>query len=163
MPPPPIDPETRLWTARFLCDRIAAEKAYCDRTGSPFSLVLVQVPDEPFALLPYRRQVTLLRELGHQFVAGGVIDHLVHVPDQTQHWFAVVLPDIDRAGAQVLERRLRIGIGGYLRSRGLPLSELESASLTSPDDDPALGAIWDALAARGDPAGAGSSSGVLAY
>ncbi|HET6834572.1 MAG TPA: hypothetical protein VFH30_11935 [Acidimicrobiales bacterium] len=162
-PTPPIDPETRLWTARFLCDRIAAEKAYCERTGSPFSLVLVQVPDEPFALLPYRRQVTLLRELGHQFVAGGVIDHLVHVPDQTQHWFAVVLPDIDRAGAQVLERRLRMGIGGYLRSRGLPLPELESASLTSPDDDRALGAIWDALAVRGDPAGAGSSSGVLAY
>jgi hypothetical protein len=162
-PAPPIDPETRLWTARFLCDRIAGEKAACERSGSPFSLVLVQVPDEPFALLPYRRQVTLLRELGHQFVAGGVIDHLVHVPDQTQHWFAVVLPDIDRAGAQVLERRLRIGIGGYLRSRGLPLSELESASLTSPDDDAALGAIWDALAARGDPAGAGSSPGVLAY
>ncbi len=162
-PAPTIDPETRLWTARFLCDRIAAEKAACERSGSPFSLVLVQVPDEPFALLPYRRQVTLLRELGHQFVAGGVIEHLVHVPDQTQHWFAVVLPDIDRAGAQVLERRLRIGIGGYLRSRGLPLSDLESASLTSPDDDAALGAIWDALAARGDPAGAGSSPGVLAY
>ncbi|MGH9230985.1 MAG: hypothetical protein ACRD07_20030 [Acidimicrobiales bacterium] len=162
-PGPPIDPETRLWTARFLCDRIAAEKAYCERSGRPFSLVLVQVPDEPFALLPYRRQVTLLRELGHQFVAGGVIDHLVHVPDQTQHWFAVVLPDIDRAGAQVLERRLHIGIGGYLRSRGLPLPELESASLTSPDDDPALGAIWDALAGSGDPAGAGSSPGVLAY
>ena len=162
-PAPPIDPETRLWTARFLCDRIAAEKAACERTGSPFSLVLVQVPDEPFALLPYRRQVTLLRELGHQFVAGGVIDHLVHVPDQTQHWFAVVLPDIDRDGAQLLERRLRIGIGGYLRSRGLPLSELESASLTSPDDDAALGAIWDALVVRGDPAGAGFSTGVLAY
>jgi hypothetical protein len=162
-PAPPIDPETRLWTARFLCDRIAAEKAYCERTGSPFSLVLVQVPDEPFALLPYRRQVTLLRELGHQFVAGGVLDHLVHVPDRTQHWFAVVLPDIDRSGAQMLERRLRLGIGGYLRSRGLPLAELESASLTSPDDDPALGAIWDALAARGDPEGAGSSPGVLTY
>jgi hypothetical protein len=162
-PAPPIDPETRLWTARFLCDRIASEKAHCQRTGSPFSLVLVQVPDEPFALLPYRRQVTLLRELGHQFVAGGVVDHLVHVPDQTQHWFAVVLPDVDRASAQMLERRLRIGIGGYLRSRGLPLPELESASLTTPDDDPALGVIWDALAGRGDPAGAGSSSGVLAY
>jgi hypothetical protein len=162
-PAPATDPETRLWTARFLCDRIAAEKAHCERTGVPFSLVLVQVPDEPFALLPYRRQVTLLRELGHQFVAGGVIDHLVHVPDQTQHWFAVVLPELDRNGAQVLERRLRIGIGGYLRSRGLPLPELESASLTSPDDDPALGAIWDALAVRGNPAGAGSSPGVLAY
>jgi hypothetical protein len=163
VPAPPIDPETRLWTARFLCDSIAAEKEACEHSGSPFSLVLVQVPDEPFALLPYRRQVTLLRELGHQFVAGGVIDHLVHVPDQTRHWFAVLLPDIDRAGAQVLERRLRIGIGGYLRSRGLPLSELESASLTSPDDDAALGAVWDALAARGDPAGAGSTPGVLAY
>jgi hypothetical protein len=161
-PAPPVDPETRLWTARFLCDRIAAEKAHCERTGSPFSLVLVQVPDEPFALLPYRRQVTLLRELGHQFVAGGVLDHLVHVPDQTQHWFAVVLPDVDRSDAQVLERRLRTGIGGYLRSRGLPLAELESASLTSPDDDPALGAIWDALAARGDPGSAGDDR-ALAY
>jgi hypothetical protein len=162
-PPPPIDGETRLWTARFLCDRIAAEQAHCQRTGSPFSLVLVQVPDEPFAALPYRRQVTLLRELGHQLVAGGVIDHLVHVPDREQHWFAVVLPDLDRAGAQVLERRLRTGIGGYLRSRGLPLPALESASLTSPDDDAALGEIWEALASRGDPGGATSPSGAMAY
>src|SRR5919106_774335 len=162
-PPPPIDGETRLWTARFLCDRIAAEQAHCQRTGSPFSLVLVQVPDEPFAALPYRRQVTLLRELGHQLVAGGVVDHLVHVPDREQHWFAVVLPDLDRAGAQVLERRLRTGIGGYLRSRGLPLPALESASLTSPDDDAALGEIWEALASRGDPGGATSPSGAMAY
>jgi hypothetical protein len=162
-PPPPIDGETRLWTARFLCDRIAAEKAHCERSGSPFSLVLVQVPDQPFAMLPYRRQVTLLRELGHQFVAGGVIDHLVHVPDRSQHWFAVVLPDIDRAGAQVLERRLRTGIGGYLRSRGLPLPALESASLTAPDDDPALGAIWDALAGHGDPSTVGDGGPAMAY
>jgi hypothetical protein len=159
-PPPPIDAETRLWTAQFLCDRIAAEKAHCDRTASPFSLVLVQVPDEPFALLPYRRQVTLLRELGHQFVAGGVVDHLVHVPDRHQHWFAVVLPDVDRTSAQVLERRLRTGIGGYLRSRGLPLPELESASLTAPDDDPALGAIWDALLGHGDPAATADANAV---
>jgi hypothetical protein len=149
--PSPVDPETRLWTARYLCDRIAAEKAWCEQTGNPFSLVLVQVPDEPFAMLPYRRQVTLLRELGHQFVAGGVIDHLVHVPDQAQHWFAVVLPGIDRASAQVLERRLRTGIGGYLRSRGVPLPHLQSASLTAPDDDPALGEIWDALSGGAAP------------
>jgi hypothetical protein len=149
--PEPVDAETRLWTARFLCDRIAAAKAECERSGRPFSLVLVQVPDEPFAVLPYRRQITLLRELGHQFVAGGVIDHLVHVPDQTQHWFAVVLSDIDHTSAQVLERRLRIGIGGYLRSRGLPLGELESASLTAPDDDPAMGSIWEALISRAGP------------
>jgi hypothetical protein len=149
---PPVDPETRLWTARYLCDRIATDKAECDRTGRGFSLVLVQVPDEPLALLPYRRQVTLLRELGHQFVAGGVVDHLVHVPDQAQHWFAVVLTDADRTTAHVVERRLRAGIGGYLRSRGVPLVDLESASLTAPDDDPAMGAIWQALVERGDPA-----------
>ncbi len=149
---PPVDPETRLSTARYLCDRIAADKAECDRTGRGFSLVLVQVPDEPLALLPYRRQVTLLRELGHQFVAGGVVDHLVHVPDQAQHWFAVVVADAGPTTAQVLERRLRAGIGGYLRSRGVPLVDLESASLTAPDDDPAMGAIWQALVERGDPA-----------
>ena len=108
-------------------------------------MVLVQVPDGPLAQLPYRRQVTLLRELGYQFVAGGVVDHLVHVPDQAQHWFAVILPDTDRSGAQVLERRLRLGIGGYLSSRGLRLRDLESASLTAPDDDPAMGQIWEAL------------------
>jgi hypothetical protein len=149
---PAVDPETHLWTARYLCDRIAADKAECDRTGRGFSLVLVQVPDEPLALLPYRRQVTLLRELGHQFVAGGVADHLVHVPDQAQHWFAVVVADASPNTAHVLERRLRAGIGGYLRSRGVPLDDLQSASLTSPADDPAMGAIWQALVERGDPA-----------
>ncbi len=142
---PAVDPETGLWTARFLRDRLSAERARSRRTGQQFSLVLVQVPDGPLAQLPYRRQVALLRELGYQFVAGGIVDHLVHVPDQTQHWFAVVLPDTDRAGAQVLERRLRLGIGGYLSSRGLPLRDLESASLTAPDDDPAMAQIWDAL------------------
>jgi hypothetical protein len=113
--------------------------------------VLVQVPDGPLAALSYRRQVTLLRELGHQFVAGGLVDHLVHVPDQVQHWFAVILPDTERTSAKAFERRLRNGIGGYLRSRGLLLGDLESACLTSPDDDSALGVIWDTLIARGDP------------
>ncbi len=146
LPPlPAVDPETGLWTAQFLRDRLAAEQARSRRTGHSFSMVLVQVPDGPLAQLPYRRQVTLLRELGYQFVAGGVVDHLVHVPDQNQHWFAVILPDTDRSGAHVLERRLRLGIGGYLSSRGLRLRNLESASLTAPDDDPAMGAIWDAL------------------
>jgi hypothetical protein len=142
---PAVDHETGLWTAKFLRDRLSAERARSRRSGRPFSLVLVQVPDGPLAQLPYRRQVTLLRELGYQFVAGGVVDHLVHVPDDAQHWFAVILPDTDRSGAQVLERRLRLGIGGYLSSRGLRLRDLESASLTAPDDDPAMGQIWEAL------------------
>jgi hypothetical protein len=153
-PLPAVDPETGLWTAKFLRDRLSAERARSRRSHRAFSLVLVQVPDGPLAALPYRRQLTLLRELGYQFVAGGVVDHLVHVPDQSQHWFAVILPDTDRSGAQVLERRLRLGIRGYLSSRGLRLAELDSASLTAPDDDPAMGAIWDALIGpddAGDP------------
>ena len=144
-PLPAVDPETGLWTAKFLRDRLSSERARSRRSRRPFSLVLVQVPDAPLAALPYRRQLTLLRELGYQFVAGGVVDHLVHVPDREQHWFAVILPDTDRSGAQVLERRLRLGIGGYLSSRGLRLADLQSASLTTPDDDPAMGEIWDAL------------------
>ncbi|HEX8803050.1 MAG TPA: hypothetical protein VF743_02620, partial [Acidimicrobiales bacterium] len=150
---PAVDPETRLWSARYLCDRLAAEKERIAYDGGSFSLVLVQVPDGPLAALSYRRQVTLLRELGHQFVQGGVVDHLVHVPDRVQHWFAAILPDSGRAGAQAFEQRLRDGIGGYLRSRGLLLGELQSACLTAPDDDPAMAAIWEALIARGDPTG----------
>lgn len=155
---PAVDPETGLWTAKFLRDRLSSERARNRRTGRSFSLVLVQVPDGPLAQLPYRRQLTLLRELGYQFVAGGVVDHLVHVPDQAQHWFAVILPDTDRSGAQVLERRLRLGIGGYLSSRGLRLRDLESASLTAPDDDPAMGAIWEALIGPDEP-GSSMSNG----
>lgn len=142
---PSIDAETRLWTARFLRDALITEQRRAVDHWHPFALVLVRVPDEPLAKLSYRRQVTLLRELGHQFVAGGVVEHLVHVPDGDQHWFAVVLPETDRSGAHVFEARLRIGIGGYLRNRGLSLGELRSASLSSPEDDESLGAIWDAL------------------
>jgi hypothetical protein len=65
-----------------------------------------------------------------------------------------VLPESDKGAAEAFERRLRDGIGGYLRSRGLLLGELDSASLTSPDDDEAMGAIWEALIDRGDPSSA---------
>ncbi|MFP3900448.1 MAG: hypothetical protein ACLFXM_06310 [Acidimicrobiia bacterium] len=146
-----IDPETRLWSAQYLCDRLAAEQTRASYDRAPYSLVMVQVPDAPLAALPHRRQVTLLRELGHQFVAGGLVDHLVHVPDGSQHWFAVVLPEVDRAGAQAVEQRLRTGIRGYLRSRGLRLDDVQSASLTAPDDDPAMDAIWESLVGHGDP------------
>jgi TPR repeat protein len=142
---PAVNLKTGLWTAKFLRDRLSSEQSRSRRTHRSYSLVLVQVPASPLASLPYQRQLTVLRGLGHQFVAGGVVDHLVHVPDETRHWFAVILPDTDRSGAQVIERRLRLGIGGYLSSRGLRLGELESASLTAPDDDPAMAEVWDAL------------------
>jgi hypothetical protein len=95
--------------------------------------------------LPYRRQVALLRELGHQFVQARVIDHLVHLPDSGHHWFAVVLTHSDRNGATQFERRLRNAISGYLRSRGLPIADIQSLSLTSPDDDEAMAVLWSTL------------------
>jgi hypothetical protein len=140
-----IDPETRLWNARFFRERLASARDAAVRTGSGFSVVMIQVPDHPFQPLPYRRQVALLRELGHQFVSARMIDHLVHLPDDNQHWFAVVLDDSDRAGATAFERRLRSAIGGYLRNRGLHISEIQSLSLTSPDDDEAMAMVWSSL------------------
>jgi hypothetical protein len=147
-----IDPETRLWTARAFRDRLTQAREEALRTGMPFSVVMIQVPDAPFQPLPYRRQVAVLRELGHQFVHAQVVDHLVHLPDGAKHWFAVVLPGTDRAGGHMLERRLRSAIAGYLRSRGLRVGEVLSASLTSPDDDEAMNTVWSSLF--------GSASGV---
>lgn len=153
-PPPPapaapdpsggVDPETRLWNAPFFRDRLNTAIARSQATAAPFSVVMIQVADEPFQPLPYRRQVALLRELGHQFVPRFV-DHLVHLPDGAQHWFAVVLDGTDRAAAQSFERRLRSTLAGYLRSRGLRVGDVQSASLTSPDDDEAMAAIWASL------------------
>jgi hypothetical protein len=140
-----IDPETRLWNARSFRDRLSVARDEARMNRAPFSVVMVQVPDEPFQALPYRRQVALLRELGHQFIQARMIDHLVHLPDGAKHWFAVVLPGTDRTQAHSLERRLRGAIAAYLRSRGLHLGEVQSASLTSPDDDEAMGAVWSSL------------------
>jgi hypothetical protein len=139
-----IDPETRLWNAQFFRHRLNTAIEHSKRTANSFSVVMVQVADEPFQPLPYRRQVALLRELGHQFVPRFV-DHLVHLPDGAQHWFAVVLVDTDRAGADAFEKRLSTTIAGYLRSRGLRVGDVQSASLTSPDDDEAMAAIWASL------------------
>jgi hypothetical protein len=148
-----IDPETRLWNARFFRERLATARNTAVRTGSGFSVVMIQVPDQPFQPLPYRRQVALLRELGHQFVQARVVDHLVHLPDVNQHWFAVVLTDSDRAEATAFERRLRSAIGGYLRNRGLHITEIQSLSLTSPDDDEAMAMVWSSLlGSSGGPA-----------
>jgi hypothetical protein len=140
-----VDPETRLWNAQFFRDRLTVERDRARQAGGCFSVVMIQVPDAPFQPLPYRRQVALLRELGHQFTQARLVDHLVHLPDGAQHWFAVVLGDTDRAGAHMIERRLRSAIGGYLRNRGLQVAEIQSASLTSPDDDEAMGSIWASL------------------
>jgi hypothetical protein len=147
-----VDPETRLWNARFFRERLATARDEALRSGSGFSVVMIQVPDHPFQPLPYRRQVALLRELGHQFVSAGMIDHLVHLPDENQHWFAVVLSGSDRAGATAFERRLRSAISGYLRNRGLQISEIQSLSLTSPDDDEAMAMVWSSLLGSTSPA-----------
>jgi hypothetical protein len=146
-----VDPETRLWNARFFRDRLNVERDRAVREGSCFSVVMIQVPDAPFQPLPYRRQVALLRELGHQFIHARLVDHLVHLPDGAQHWFAVVLGGADRTGAHLVERRLRSAIGGYLRSRGLQVGEIQSASLTSPDDDEAMSAVWSSLLGTSTP------------
>ena len=149
-----VDPETRLWNAQFFRDRLTAAVDHSRRNGKSFSVVMVQVADEPFQSLPYRRQVALLRELGHQFVPRFV-DHLVHLPDGAQHWFAVVLVDTDRPAANEFERRLRSTIAAYLRSRGLRVGEVQSASLTSPDDDEAMATVWASLLGA-DPYGVGA-------
>lgn len=148
---PEIDPGTGLHTAHYLRDRLAAERDACRASGSSFSMVMVQIPDTPFQALPHGRQVALLRELGYQFGQAGMVDHLVHLPDGARHWFAVVLAGTDKPGARNFERRLRSAIAGYLRNRGLRLQDVESATLTSPDDDEPMAAIWSSL--LGQPAG----------
>jgi hypothetical protein len=140
-----IDPETRLWTASYFRDRLAAEYDAANATGAGFSVVMIQIPDTPFRTLSRRREVALLRELGHQFIRAQVVDHLVHLPDGNHHWFAAVLSDIDRGGAHAFERRLRSAIAGYLRNRGLSLEDIQSATLTSPDDDQTMSEIWATL------------------
>jgi hypothetical protein len=158
-----IDPETRLWNARFFRERLATARDAALRSGSGFSVVMIQVPDHPFQSLPYRRQVALLRELGHQFVSARMIDHLVHLPDENLHWFAVVLSDSDRVGATAFERRLRSAISGYLRNRGLAIGEIKSLSLTSPDDDEAMEMVWSSLLGpSGGPSG-GPEGPAMAY
>ena len=55
----------------------------------------------------------------------------------------MILPDTDRSGAQVLERRLRLGIGGYLSSRGpaaaRPRERVADRPRRRPRDGPDLG------------------------
>lgn len=157
-----VDPETRLWTAGYFRDRLVDERERARVTGVGFSVVMIQIPDTPFQTLSYRREVALLRELGHQFVRAQVVDHLVHLPDQGQHWFAVVLSGTDKPAAHAFERRLRAAIAGYLRNRGLGLDDVQSAALTSPDDDEMMETIWasllgGALEDQGEPQAAWSS------
>ena len=149
-----VDAETRLWNAQYFRDRLTSEIESSRRRNEAFSVVMIQVADEPFQALPYRRQVALLRELGHQFVPR-FFDHLVHLPDGAQHWFAVVLAGTDRTTAHAHEDRLRTTIAAYLRSRGLRVGEVQSASLTSPDDDEAMAAVWSSLLGA-DPHGVGA-------
>ena len=65
--------------------------------------------------------------------------------DTIGHWFAVILGETDRPAAQEFEQRLRSAIGGYLRHRGLQVHDIESASMTSPDDDQLMADVWASL------------------
>ena len=144
-PPPDVDPQTGLQTAHYLRDRLSVERDARRPGGPGFSMVMVQIPDSPFQALPQTRQATLLRELGYQLDRAGMSDEIVHLPDGVRHWFAVVLGETDKTEAYVFEQRLRSAIAGYLRHRGLQLDEVQSASLTSPDDDETISAIWSSL------------------
>lgn len=144
--PGAVNPETGLQTAHYLRDRLSVEREARRPGGPGYSMVMVQIPDTPFQAIPQTRRATLLRELGYQLDRAGISDEIVHLPDGVRHWFAVVLADTDKTGAYVFEQRLRSAIAGYLRHRGLQLDEVQSVSLTSPDDDETMSAIWARLA-----------------
>ena len=147
---PAIDPETRLWSGRYLCDRLAAEQQAAAQHGDPFSLVLVQVPDGhwPRCHAAARSRCCVSSATSSWRAARSTTWSTCPTRRSTGSPSSCPGPTATRPSSSSVA--LRDGVGGYLRSRGLLLNELESASLTSPDDDEAMGAIWEGLIARGD-------------
>ncbi|MET0727716.1 MAG: hypothetical protein ABWZ76_05405 [Acidimicrobiales bacterium] len=139
-----VDDETGLYNARHLLHQSDLESARARRYQTLFSVVVLDLPLEPFVALPARQRRTVLRDLG-RLLGEGVrnVDHVVHARDGDTHRFAVVLPETAHEGAEIFRARFDERVRGYLADRGVVVAEGQAPAraITFPGDDDALAEV----------------------
>jgi len=143
-----VDDETGLYNARHLLQQTDLEMARAKRYETLFSVVLLDLPTAPFAVLRARQRRSLLRDLGRLLREGvRTVDHVVHVRDGEHHRFAVILPETGAEGAEVFRGRFDERVRGYLADRSVTMTTAPPArAVTFPGDDLSMTALREDFA-----------------
>lgn len=138
-----VDDETLLLNARGLVDVIDRETSRARRFGSSFAVVTLDVPLDVFDRIARRRRRSTLREFGRLVTQGSRdLDSAgVYLANRSRR-LAVVLPETNRDGAQVVVGRLveRVADGMLTKEVSLPRT-LRPMGLAFPDDAVEIGQI----------------------
>jgi GGDEF domain-containing protein len=132
-----IDDATGLYNARFLVQDLDLEVARSKRYNTIFSLSLVTVPGSALRKVSGRKRRRMIRDLGAILKKSvRTMDRVVHVQDDEAHRFALVLPETEKTGNEILTGRLALGLTEHMRKNGLDLSadDVIHKALTYPDD-----------------------------
>jgi GGDEF domain-containing protein len=131
-----VDDETLLLNPRGLVDVLDRETSRAKRFGSTFSVVTIDVPLDVFDAQGRRRRRASLREFGRLVTqASRDLDQAGLFSANKARRLAVVLPETDKQGAQVVVGRLveRVGSGLLTKEVSIPRT-LRPMGLAYPDD-----------------------------
>lgn len=132
-----IDDQTGLYNARFLVQDLDLEVARSKRYKTIFSLSLVTVPASAFDKLARRKRRRMIRDLGEILKKSvRTMDRVAHAQDDDDHRFALVLPETERTGNEILTTRLAQGLSQHLRDNRIQISpdDISHEAITYPDD-----------------------------
>lgn len=132
-----IDDYTGLFNARFFVQDTDLEMSRAKRYQTIFSIAAVDFPVAPLEGLSRRRRKSIRRDLGRLLQeAVRTVDRPVHGFEGTRHSFAVVLPETGVEGSRIFTERLAERMAGYLRDRGIQMTneDVRSEHVTYPDD-----------------------------
>lgn len=141
-----IDDETGLYNARALVQELDLEAARSERYQTIFSLSLVTIAASVFDSVGRRKRRRVLRALAGMLQKSvRPMDRVAHAHADGRHRFALVLPETETQGNEVLTARLVHGVTGYLKDQRIdvPPDAVSHEAITFPDDREAL------LGARG--------------
>ena len=134
-----VDDDTGLFNARFAANELQLEQARSTRYGSTFAVVALSGSVEPLRRLRRGRRAEVLRRLGETVSdAVRLVDRAAIGQDGDRFRIAVVMPETNRDGAQIVAGRLQASVASVLSGEASGRADVEPQVLVIPGDEAAL-------------------------
>jgi GGDEF domain-containing protein len=141
-----IDDETQIGNERFLIKELSSRISENERYDIPFSVINFTLDDDFVSGLKSRKGVSVMRDISTSILKSDTrsVDELA----RTHNHLVVILPSVDRDGAQVCGKRLHNRMRKYIEhhlDNGESEEILELVIYEYPEDEREVKAILDML------------------